>query len=550
MAGLKKTGKKDSPNTVLVVALIFFILVSIGLGIFAYYGYDGQEALRAETKGAKEREASMKTSRDMLVGALGEAMLAANVELTPVQKDDYKRMADGLIRDPKAYEEIKPVVDALRREYAILGTFSEAELKYPTTINVLLKAKIDEARAAKAESDATKKEYETFKSNYDDLVKKFEAAIAKTNADIEAGNKAALAQAARTNDQFPAIQKKLVDMEKARAALNDQFIAEKGELENRIARLNQQIAKLEQEKKDRALGVEQAPQAAAIELQALMLDISSGRPIWDKAIGKIVRVDATNLQVHIDLGKKKGIVPDVTFNVFGTSVFGKAEGIIKGTVEVIRVLDDHTSLARVTSLYDERGEPISLFGPDGRARAAREAENLFKEGDLLFHPFYDMHVFVAGNVNLAGYGADSPAAQQLQLMEFIHLLRKHRIVVDGYVNLQNGQIEGAVTPKTRMLVKGDMAVVKNTEEEQARVKLITEAFQVVRKQAIDQGMFLISSENFLNVVGYRAAHSQYTRDIGFRPVVPYVGSGPLILRDAPAAPAAPMPPAEEKKDAN
>ena len=65
MAGLKKSSKKDAnnPNMVLVIFLILFILTNIGVGVFAYYGYDGQEKLRAEAKAAKEERRSTEPCR-------------------------------------------------------------------------------------------------------------------------------------------------------------------------------------------------------------------------------------------------------------------------------------------------------------------------------------------------------------------------------------------------------------------------------------------------------------------------------------------------------
>ena len=45
MAGLKTPSKKkrdsSKPSTVLIVFLVFFVLVSIGLGVWGYYGYAG-----------------------------------------------------------------------------------------------------------------------------------------------------------------------------------------------------------------------------------------------------------------------------------------------------------------------------------------------------------------------------------------------------------------------------------------------------------------------------------------------------------------------------
>ena len=54
MAGLKSPSKRkrdsSKPNTVLVVFLVFFILISIGLGVWGYYGYADKDKMQATTK--------------------------------------------------------------------------------------------------------------------------------------------------------------------------------------------------------------------------------------------------------------------------------------------------------------------------------------------------------------------------------------------------------------------------------------------------------------------------------------------------------------------
>src|SRR6516225_1095431 len=63
MAGLKKQKKEKStsPNVVLVIFLVFFFLLSIGLGIWGYYGYAGQEDLRR----AKQNEFTAKNAEKL-----------------------------------------------------------------------------------------------------------------------------------------------------------------------------------------------------------------------------------------------------------------------------------------------------------------------------------------------------------------------------------------------------------------------------------------------------------------------------------------------------
>src|ERR1700745_966332 len=86
MAGLKKPSRRKettSPNVVLVIFLVFFVLLSIGLGVFAYYGYAGQERADklAKDAGVKEKAAAKgqayyRVMFDTLAAATGAPVLS------------------------------------------------------------------------------------------------------------------------------------------------------------------------------------------------------------------------------------------------------------------------------------------------------------------------------------------------------------------------------------------------------------------------------------------------------------------------------------------
>lgn len=531
MAGLKK-GKKDGSGSsmVLIIFLIFFVLTSIGLGVFAYYGYEGQEELRQKARTAEAKEKAIREGRDQdaLTSYMGR--LALGFELTPDDKTQFNVLWNNFIASPDKFPEMKPVIDAMHAQStADLKSWNANEVKYETSYRVEIAKAIEDTKKSKAMLDATQKEFNDFKGNYDQLLAKYEKDVQDMLDRIAKGNQDALAAALKTNTKFPEIQKALMDRETDIKTKDEEHIKELEDRDGRIARLNQQIADLEKKLNDRSLGAVAAqPGSGATDLHALMLDISRGIPLWDRPLGKIQRVDPTNLQVYIDIGKKAGVRPDITFNVFTAGPGGKADRQLKGTIEVTRVLNDTTSVARITSLYTPEGESIPLTTQGARSRAIREADNLLREGDLLFNMFFDMHVFVAGNVNFTGYNSDSPAGQALQLQEFLNQLRKQNVVVDGYINLLNGQVEGTITPKTRVLIRGEISQINRTEEETNRYKILVETYQILKRQAVDQGMFIISAENFAAVTGYRPAAMQTSGDnSAFRASLPWVGNSTI-----------------------
>jgi hypothetical protein len=544
MAGLKKSSKKDpsSPNMVLLIALILFILVSIGLGVFAYYGYDGQESLRNAAKSAKSAEEAMKKSRDAYLLLGYEAMMAQGLDLAPEQKNAYNLIKGQFISSPDAFADVKPVLDVMFVENDSRFKFNKDETKYESSYKASIDKANEDAKKSKAMLDTVQKEYADFKTNYETLAAKYEKDIKAINDEIKKGNADALTAAQKTNTKFPELQKLLQQREADIKGLSEKFESDLNDANSRIARLNNEIGDLQKKLNDRALGLAIGPAGGggSGEVHALMLDISRGLPLWDRPLGKITRVDPSNLTV--------------TFNVFASGPGGKADKQLKGTIEVIRVINEASSLARITSLYDEQGQSIPLQSESLRIQAVRAADNILREGDLIFNPFFDAHVFIAGTVNFTGDRADTPSAQNMQLQDFIRQLRKQHIVVDGYINPLNGQIEGNLTPKTRVLVRGEILPANSREEERIRVKAMADAFQVVKKQAIEHGLFIVSAENLAVMIGYRPFMTANDRGLRFQPSLPWTGGPPIRRFDpgtqigAPAVPAAPMPMPEMEKD--
>ena len=242
MAGLKKT-KKDgtSPNLVLICFLIFFVLLSIGLGVFAYYGQDGQEKLRNELKVTKAADKEKGVQRKALEFYSRELQLGIGLsEMTPEELTEYKAAYDDYRAQPDNYKDVDKWVKELRKKNAdSLGTFSQAESKYPTTFMDKVKAANDDAAESKSKLAALKAEYDEFRKNYDKIVTKYEADITKLQEDIKAGNDAALKAAQVTNDKFPALQtvmaKKLQDDLKKK---DEGYTADLKDKDDQLARKN------------------------------------------------------------------------------------------------------------------------------------------------------------------------------------------------------------------------------------------------------------------------------------------------------------------------
>jgi hypothetical protein len=377
MAGLKKT-KKDgsSPNMVLIGFLIFFVLVSIGLGIFAYYGADNLEKAKIAEKNARKQVEEFKADRDQWKFDYLEASGPVGITpLSPEAKNDYDASYKSFTADPTRFKDVEASVRELRKKNTeLLGTFSEAELKYPTTYAEKLKAALDDAAESKSKLAAKNAEFEEFKKNYDKIVTKYDADITKIQEDIAKGNAAALDQAKVTNDKFPNLVKALEILKDDKQKEFEAHDKEKAKLLETISGLNIEVAAGKKRLDDRTLGLTVGGGGGPADtmLHALMLDISRGLPLWDRPLGKIIRIDPSNLMVFIDVGSQRGITAEMTFQVFAGTPQGKADRQLKGTLEVIRVIDENTSACRITSMFNDRGETVPLGTPEARMSALRD----------------------------------------------------------------------------------------------------------------------------------------------------------------------------------
>jgi hypothetical protein len=574
MAGLKSPSRKkrdaSKPGTVLIVFLVFFILLSIGLGVWGYYGYAEQDKLRNETKNAKISE---KAKDDFAkfnqylayqsLAAIGGAGNPKDVVIDQTDLEPFNNVRAEVLRDNGLYqkertlEKFKQHLGAFKTD---LGDFDEKASKYPTTYREKTIALAAELQEKKTLLSTKEDELKALTAKFQDLQNKTEEKWTAALAEIKKGNneslKAAQDKTKEMANQFELNRQLNLKIEDT----NKEHEQQLADLTRQLNVLKAQLLKSSADKTDVVAGLANTGiPGGQGQLHALLLDISRGRPLWDAPLGKIVRVDLPARQVYINLGSANGMQPETIFNVFGTGPDGRADRQLKATVEIIRVLDANSSVARITSLYDTSGQEINLS--DTRlGRLGREADNALKEGDLLFNTFWGSRVAIAGNIRFAGQASDNPAEQMRILDSFRYFLGRNGIVVDAYLDLNDGQIKGAITNRTRYLIRGDDLIDpaqigmvkkeakpadgddKDAPKEAAappdRLKVINDAAAKMRREAADKGLFVISTDNFLNVIGYRQTRNAgFAEPSGFHPSPVTAGR----VDQAPAAQIAPVP---------
>jgi hypothetical protein len=534
MAGLKKpTKKKDTsrPNLVLVIFLVFFVLLAIGLGTWGYYGYAGQEKFKADAKSANTAKDVAAVNEDYHRMLSYEFRMALGDALNADEKTDLGLLRDqmkdgGKFKDMKTREQMAKVIEQLSKT---LDRNDQQEFK--NNYKALLDKVSDDLKkmqglytTAQVDLKASDEKYKTLETR---LNANWKTALQK----IQQGNDDYLKSVKGNTDEFGKVAANNRELTKQLADLNTEMQNLQEKFRKELKRKDEEIATFKQERVDNQL-----QPGRRVEEHALLLDISRGKPLWDTPLGKITRVNVEQGQVGISLGSADGIKPELTFNVFGAGATGRAEKQLKGTIEVIRVIDAHSSVARITSLYDETGREI-LFNDLNRGRAQREAEGAMREGDLLFNMIWGSRVAIAGYVGITSQASESPTEQMRQLNDFMYLLQKHGMIVDAYLDLTDGTVKGAVSAKTRYFIRGeDLRADPKDEVRAERAKLVNDGIQAMRKESIDRGMFIISAENLGHVVGYRRPRGANQAEAStFIPSIPFAGTV-LPPQNAPARP--------------
>jgi hypothetical protein len=543
-----------SPNAILVVFLVLFFLSTLGLGTWIYMIFSERHKWQSDAKKAEvaakaakdaEKEAQFLASelKRMLVDPLPNPKKLEDLGLKKVDEDEFTEWkvtreewiepgeklafkADSKFKDNKAAKLLEFWV---KRAYEDLG-WNPATHRYKTTFakryeEVLARLKTVEAELAAAqqknvvldqEKRSLEKKYEEYhtkqldeiKTQGKNAIKATQAALTEMTKNVEAYNDQ-VAQNEKLRNERDTTQKKL-DLEEKKVSM----------LQRRLREATKGAGGEPVPDKDDK-GQPKGPSIVkGVVPHALLLDISKGKPLWDRPRGEIIKIDEKERRVYINKGAADGVKTGLTFNVFGPSWDGRAEGPFKGTIEVLRV-EPRTSMARITSLYDAVGNEVSLNDPSP-SKIIRGGSNPWKEKDLIFNLGWGARVAIAGVINFNGQGAESPAAQYDDLQHFIRVVESEGVTVDAYVDPRNGELKGALRPQTAYLIVGMPAFGKKADD--PRAKAVNDKLNELRKQVVNRGMFMISPDNFLNVVGFRRHRSKTDAELSlFRPGMPSGG---------------------------
>jgi hypothetical protein len=464
----------ESKQKALIIALVCFVVLSLGLGVATYYGFAGQEEFKKQAADAKkEKDAQLKRGdweqfqALALKAHLGHNLTKEDQESLAQLGKNYDAGKGNLGKDEKNYADGKSLLDRLSHDMGWdpkkqqpVDTFFQKKDSLENDV-VLLRSQL-----AKAQEDYTKAR------------EKLDAELKATQAEKEEMAKALTNSKAELAKTIADKSAAFLTLQKTVEARDDDI----NELKKEGNRLQDEKASVKKKADKREKDL--ITQNEKLKDQLAPPNIEE----YNRPKARIVRLDRTGTIAYIDIGSADNVKPPLTFSVMGVGPNGRANEVRKGAVEVMSVPRAHVSEVRITDVTDPGRNPIT-------------------EGDQLFNPSWSpnlrVHVALTGLIDLTGNGKDDTA-------EFVRGLERQGIIVDAYLDLKDMTVKGnGINRQTDFLVLGEQPGVEGTqmiregdaglERKQALYKKVAE----MQKEAANEGVAIVPLRRYLSMIGYR-----------------------------------------------
>lgn len=467
----------------LIFTLVGFVLLSIILAVTTFTGYNGQQKLEDERRAADSEKAKMQAERDKekFQKLLAKAYMGV-LEKNEIQ--DFTSLSSSFFG--------KEEFNAIANQPAVKPLGWDPQKQMPATT---MAAELDRLRAALA---TAQQNIDQLKLNLDKQRQAYQEQLNERDAQLKVardGQSKAEAEIVQLKTQrsleFQQLQEAKAQADALVEQMSKQLNEVRDDLERKLIREKQEVktllTELERERDNKP--------------KLNLLD-------YDQPKGKIVRLDRGGDTAYLNLGSADNVRPGLTFSVFGSDSGGRPTGTRKGAVEVVEVLGERYSRAKVTETTNPSRAPLQT-------------------GDYLFNPVWSpdqrTHVAIAGFIDLTGDGRDGTA-------EFVRQLERHGIVVDAYLDLRNRLVRGeGISRKTNFLVLGEQPEFSATTPLQEGnvitegIKLIQEKMGQMQDEAKKYGVTIVPFRNFVQLVGFnlpRVPRGGRSAEFYYRSLVP------------------------------
>ena len=207
--------------------------------------------------------------------------------------------------------------------------------------------------------------------------------------------------------------------------------SEKGQIAGALQKKDDEIAKLTTQSEKAIDKLDKQLRFLQLDNERLQSTIDNMSTVnTNSPHGKIVMVNQRKRVAYLNLGTEHGLRPQITFTVFNEDESTIEENVVKGSVEVIRVISGRLSEARIVD------ENIS---------------NLMVPGDNIYSPVWSP----GGRIRFALVGTfDTNGDGKSDLRQLRNLITLNGGLIDAETD-EDGNVTGQVSLETRYLVMGD-----------------------------------------------------------------------------------------------
>lgn len=491
--------KKKEPSLPLLISLIFFVLLSIGLGVFCYTLKSDEEANKAALD-TKVKEAA--TARGV---ALDNEMIA-RVLRTYVglgDPDDWTAITSGVKEGDKAALALKQVNEAAAKKLGVEAdklppafAFWPAEfddrklLKSPANAGGLIAVVTANDKAAKDAVAANTKQTDNYKTAANDI---------KKSSDQYDETRVALKKVVdETPKEFAGEIKKATDRADKQHATYQTEI-KKARIDEQD--LKDQLTKLAVERQrveDRLRGVQ-------TDLAGLQERLKAKEDVFqfDDPQGRILRRVSDDI-VEIDLGSAVLVRPGLTFTVLPIDFPEKGR---QSRMRIVRRPDQRGNYkAHETFVQKADIEVVEVLGPNlsrARIQAGTEADPIrdrVMPGDLLYNAVWRKgtadHIALVGIFDINADGTDDIESVARDLIRM-------GITVDARYDLRKGAWIGKLTERTRYVVVGATPTSQAGDPNQAVKSKLIGGISGAINEAKQKGVSAVDFRDFFPRMGYK-----------------------------------------------
>ena len=528
MAKAKQSKETSLP---VIIALVFFVVSTIGLGVFVYVLYSDQEAKDADVAKSKKEVIDMRAAvKDAELVARVQRLFIGLDEGTGDQSDLSIVQAD-VKEGSKAFLELKKLNDAAKKRgpeaaAKVAENFEKAVETYVKALVAMnpMPPKLDFS-ALNKENDFDiwspelddRKQLKAPKGNLLDVA--IRSRILRDLAIKQTGEERQLYQ--KVVDDVSAATKAY---ESAKKTYGDRAIELPKDFDKKIADLNKNLDKLRDDYRNNEATTRADLAKRDEQIDALRLDvrrrdddiknlkdnlntITAKTPkvdpfAYDAPQGKITARLADDI-VEINLGSNAHVQAGLTFTILPIDFpqKGRVSRMMK-----LRVPDDRGNFKEIELFVPKATiEVIEVLGPDvSRARITSEYSAIRDRalpGDLLYNSVWRKgqadHVALIGIFDINGDGSDD-------IETVVHDLNKMGIPVDAYYDMKTKKYVGKLTERTRYLVDGATPSPTASDPNlDAKTKLIG-AMKLARDEATAKQITIVPARDFFGRTGYKA----------------------------------------------